>query len=234
MVMIAATTGGIWYYKSIYVSADGYESKCLIKFASNKYVFNRLAVSLSGTLGRGCKEYNQKIPETVSFSYRPVTKIKIFSFKNEGGKYPYSWDYPAYSLGGITYFNIDQYDSYKNNIDGLLIHEMTHNFQHYNSKISEGNSWVIEGLATYVDKKITNGEPNCMGNENIFSGYGCTARFFYYLEYKYPNAKVHNMVNFAMQNKNFDINMFKKWTGKTINELQKEFEYYKFRKIPKR
>ena len=116
---------------------------------------------------------------------------------------------------------------------GLNIHEMAHIIQRY----SAGESWVTEGIADYsrywlfLDKgeKI----PTIYREAKFTNGYGDAAHFLVWIQNKYDKDFI------AKVNRHYRLNdipsdMFKAYTGKTLNQLWKEFDKEFLSKQPSR
>lgn len=106
----------------------------------------------------------------------------------------------------------------------LLTHELTHAVQGYPSG---DPGWITEGIADYArylygPKEQKNWSlPNRLSDKQSYQdSYRTTGRFFVWLDVKYPGAvdKVHR----AMQERTFELGLFKTATGKSVDELWKE------------
>lgn len=106
----------------------------------------------------------------------------------------------------------------------LLTHELTHAVQMY----PRGDpGWITEGLADYArylygpkEQKNWALPTRLTEKQSYKDSYRTTGKFFVWLDAKYPGTvdKVHR----AMQEKTFDLTLFKTATGKSIDDLWKE------------
>ena len=241
MNFIFAIIINIYQTNKFNVNADQPLGFCNVRLASNDYVNIQDYTNLANKAKDICNQYSEKISNLVEFNYHPSSiQFIVFSYNHDKNKAAeYGYNYSAYSLNKIIYINYDQYSidsEFQINLSGVLIHEMTHNFQNYNNTNSF-NSWITEGMATYVDKKILNHEPICNQDDNAKSGYGCSARFFYFIELKY-NPNVVQQINKKMESGTYSDNDFYDYTkvsfngSKTLTQLIAEFEQYKYSSLP--
>ncbi|MFJ7726046.1 basic secretory protein-like protein [Neobacillus sp. NPDC097160] len=109
----------------------------------------------------------------------------------------------------------------------LFTHELTHIAQAY-PRYDDETWWVTEGIADYT--RYVYGPHNgswrlpeeVKGTDNYNSGYRVTARFFLWLNQQKNHSTV-DIINREMQHNTFDLDVFKKITGKTIDELWAEY-----------
>lgn len=132
----------------------------------------------------------------------------------------------AAASGNIVRFNPGWFVKNPGDID-VVTHEVMHITQSYPGDAGPG--WVTEGIADYVRYK--------MGVDNAGAGwtltpfsttqsynnaYRITARFFVWTEQHY-NKKLVKKLDTAMRGKTYDSSLWKTLTGKTVDELWKEY-----------
>lgn len=106
---------------------------------------------------------------------------------------------------------------------GMIVHELTHVVQAYPNP---NPGWVTEGIADYV--RISRFEPNARrprvrpNRDTYHDAYKTTAMFFEWVEKKYDKTLVTKL-NRAMREGKFKIELFKEYTGKTVDELWSEY-----------
>ncbi len=109
----------------------------------------------------------------------------------------------------------------------LVTHEVMHLVQSYPGQA--GPWWVTEGIADYV--RYVYGCDNARGgwflpgyspDQNYNNGYRVTARFFLWIENKVSPGFVKRL-DHAMRTGNFSDGIWKKLTGRNINELWKQY-----------
>jgi hypothetical protein len=106
----------------------------------------------------------------------------------------------------------------------LLTHELTHAVQGY--PVGDPG-WITEGIADYArhlyGPKVQKNWalPSKLNDKQSYKdSYRTTGRFFLWLDGKHPGAvdKIHQ----AMQERKFELELFKTTTGKTVDELWKD------------
>jgi hypothetical protein len=130
---------------------------------------------------------------------------------------------PAYCSGSEITINLDWLRKHPDDI-GLLTHELTHAVQAYPRGVP---GWFTEGMADYT-RKLYGPEkqpgwelPEKLTERNKYTdSYRVTGRFFIWLDEKHPGTvdKLHRKA----QNREFDIALFKEFTGATLDELWKQ------------
>jgi len=106
----------------------------------------------------------------------------------------------------------------------LLTHELTHAVQMY----PRGDpGWITEGIADYArhlygpkEQKNWALPTRLTERQSYKDSYRTTGKFFLWLDEKHPGTvdKIHR----AMQERTYDIGLFKEATGKSVEELWKE------------
>jgi hypothetical protein len=106
---------------------------------------------------------------------------------------------------------------------GMVIHELTHVVQAYPSP---DPGWVTEGIADYV--RIAHFEPQAprpridLSKATYHDSYKTSAMFLEWVEKKYDKQLITKL-NRVMRESSFKIELFKDYTGKTVDELWKEY-----------
>jgi len=146
--------------------------------------------------------------------FKPYPKVSL-SFKKD-------LDNPAAT--GRDFIGISaSYVREHTNDFGMIVHELTHVVQAYPSA---NPGWVTEGIADYV--RIARFEPNARrprvrpDRDTYHDAYKTTAMFFEWVEKKYDKTLVTKL-NCAMRERKFKIELFKEYTGKTVDELWSEY-----------
>lgn len=113
---------------------------------------------------------------------------------------------------------------------GSLVHEMVHVVQHIRG---DGPGWLIEGTADYV--RWFKYEPQSHGADVVWmrhlrhftprydASYRVTANFLDYVSRKYDPDIVAKL-NAAMRERRYDPDLWKQYTGKTVQELGDEWK----------
>lgn len=107
---------------------------------------------------------------------------------------------------------------------GMIIHEVTHVVQDYRRHRNPG--WLVEGVADYV--RLTMFEPQARRprinpeRASYRDAYKTTAMFLEWAE-KEHGAGLVKKLNRAMREGTFQLDLFKDYTGKTVDELWSEF-----------
>ncbi len=108
---------------------------------------------------------------------------------------------------------------------GLLVHELTHIIQSYPSPHP---GWVTEGIADYIRWAIYEGKPQdwfprSRKEQGYRDSYRVTAGFFLWLESDHAPGIVRRL-NAAMRARAYDDAIFEKASGKTLDQLWKEYQ----------
>lgn len=107
---------------------------------------------------------------------------------------------------------------------GMVIHELTHVVQSYHRGNTPG--WLTEGIADYI--RLSHFEPQARRprinpeKASYTDAYKTTAIFLEWVEKKYDEQLVKKL-NQAAREGRFQIELFKDYTGKTMDELWAEF-----------
>ena len=118
----------------------------------------------------------------------------------------------------------------KPNDVGCIIHELTHIVQSYTC----GPTWITEGIADYIRHKIPHDDGWKLSlryrkGDKYTIGYWVTASFFVFIEKKYDKDIVKKL-NRAMQKGEYKDELFKNYTGKSLDNLWEEYKEYKPKK----
>jgi hypothetical protein len=105
---------------------------------------------------------------------------------------------------------------------GMIIHEYVHVVQSYPKY---DPVWLVEGIADYIRYHVmepANAPRFDARRQRYTDGYGVTAAFLAWGEKKYDKDLVSKL-NVALREKKYKEEMWKESTGKTLDELWKEF-----------
>ncbi|MGC8885713.1 MAG: basic secretory protein-like protein [Verrucomicrobiia bacterium] len=173
--------------------------------------------------GELCAEWYPKIVELLnSEGFKPYDKIKIRFRNNMRGV-------AGTSRASIA-VSADYVRKYTNDF-GMIIHELTHIVQAY-PEPSKGYSkpgWLVEGIADFI--RIVHFEPQARrprinpDRASYKDAYKTTAIFLEWAEKQYDKELVKKL-NKPLREGKFKVEMFKEITGKTVDELWKEFTDY--------
>ncbi|MEO6582715.1 MAG: basic secretory protein-like protein, partial [Ferruginibacter sp.] len=152
--------------------------------------------------------------------------------------------YNAASNNTITFFIDDKYDGvaatsagtirynpawFKKNPEDIdvITHELMHVIQNYGDTNAPG--WITEGIADYVraTEGINNTRakwsmPEVTDKHNYNNSYRITARFFSWINQNYSSSFVKQLDE-TIRQKNYSEATWKQLTGKTVEELWKEY-----------
>lgn len=107
---------------------------------------------------------------------------------------------------------------------GMVIHELTHVVQSYPPRSKPG--WLTEGIADYI--RVVHFEPDARrpsidpAKASYRDSYKTTAIFLEWIE-KNQDRELIKALNRAMREGTFAVEIFKERTGKTVDELWKQF-----------
>lgn len=106
---------------------------------------------------------------------------------------------------------------------GAMVHETVHVVQSYRVRGNPG--WLVEGIADYI--RFFKYEPGKLGKINpqrarYDDSYRVTAAFLAYLTEKYDKDIVRKL-NKMMREGEYKKEIFQKWTGKTLEQLDEEW-----------
>lgn len=105
---------------------------------------------------------------------------------------------------------------------GMIIHEYCHVVQAYPQY---DPVWLVEGIADYIRYHVMEPEraPRFDARKQRYTdGYGVTAAFLAFVEKKY-DKEIVSKLNTALRQTKYKEEMWKELTGKTLDELWKEF-----------
>lgn len=106
---------------------------------------------------------------------------------------------------------------------GMVIHELTHVVQSYHH---DNPGWLVEGIADYI--RLAKFEPQAprpgfhAGRDRYTDGYKTTALFLEWIEQKH-DAQLVKKLNAACRAGTFRPELFKEFTGKTVDELWQDY-----------
>jgi hypothetical protein len=154
------------------------------------------------------KEYNKKSSKLVTFMIDP-------SYKGV-----------AATSNDIVRFNPKWFVSHLEDID-VVTHEVMHIVQNYGGNNVPG--WLTEGIADYVRNEFgVNNEKagwkltDYKAGQNYTNAYRITARFLVWIV-KNRNKKLVQKLDEAMRNGTYAPEMWTQLTGKTVDDLWKEY-----------
>lgn len=127
---------------------------------------------------------------------------------------------------GIVRINPEWMHKHPQDVD-VVTHEVMHIVQAYPADAGPG--WITEGIADYVRYKVGVNNaaggwklPEYNGKQNYTNAYRVTARFFVWVEKNYKKNFV-KVLNAEMRNKKYKSSFWEKETGKTVDELWKQY-----------
>jgi len=127
---------------------------------------------------------------------------------------------------GIVRINPEWMQKYPEDID-VVTHEVMHIVQSYPDDAGPG--WITEGIADYARYQfgINNDAghwslPDYKSTQSYENAYRVTARFFLWIETKRSKGLVKKLDN-AMRTKTYTVAFWQQATGKTVDELWKEY-----------
>ena len=131
----------------------------------------------------------------------------------------------AATSGKIVRYNPTWFVSHPGDID-VVTHEVMHIVQAYKG---DNPGWLVEGVADYVRYKFGVDNEGAgwsltpfNAKQNYTDAYRITARFLVWAEKNYDKKLVIKM-DAAMRNKTYTPGLWMKLTGKTVDELWKEY-----------
>ena len=162
------------------------------------------------------KLYFKIWPELVTMLGSPADKTHrdvSISFQKKMG-------HPAHASGQSIVISAEHLRKNPSDTIGVFIQELTHIIQHH-----QGPTWFIEGVADYTRFKLKNDDTwaaRCRKHINYdrpFGQYWNSTAFLLYLEDAYKKPIVRP-VSMAMRAKTYQKSLWKKLTGKTLEELE--------------
>lgn len=125
-------------------------------------------------------------------------------------------------------------DWFKKNLEGeargAVVHELVHVVQQYGGRRGEGNrnpGWLVEGLADWI--RWFNYEPEKLRphpnpeKAKYTDSYRTTGHFLDYVVRKYDKDLIRKL-NEVMRQRKYSDELWKQWTGKTLEELGDEWK----------
>jgi hypothetical protein len=162
-----------------------------------------------------CEAWYSRLNEQLkSEGYRPTTQISMTLRSDYNGV--------AYASGTRIRGSVKYFKSHPDDL-GAMIHETCHVIQRYQSRSNPG--WLVEGVADYVRFFVF--EPGKAGRVNpdrahYDQSYRTTATFLAYVSAKYDKDLVLKL-NKVMREGKYSDDVFKRLTGKTVQELDAEW-----------
>jgi hypothetical protein len=111
---------------------------------------------------------------------------------------------------------------------GAVVHEMVHIVQQYRRGRGENRNpgWMVEGLADYIrwflyEPEDKRPRPN-PARAKYTDSYRTTGAFLNYLVEKH-DKEIIKKFNAAMREGNYSADLWKDFTGKTVDELWEEY-----------
>jgi basic secretory peptidase family protein len=128
----------------------------------------------------------------------------------------------AYTSGGRITGSVAYFKRHPDDV-GAMVHETVHVVQSYRVRGNPG--WLVEGIADYV--RFFKYEPGKLGRispqrAHYDGSYRVTAAFLAYLTEKYDKEIVRKL-NKMMREGEYKKELFQKWTGKTLEQLDEEW-----------
>ncbi len=114
-----------------------------------------------------------------------------------------------------------------NDIPGVIVHELAHVVQAYSKDTGYDTGWLTEGIADYVrwfnfEPKAKRPHPQLKRNPKATGSYQTTGAFLFWTVGKYDRNLVKKL-NEAMYDGSYTPGIWKKLTGKTLEELNTEW-----------
>lgn len=172
-------------------------------------------------------EITAKLKETFFAVYPPL--VKRFN-KKSPARVMFVID-PGYDGVAATWndkvvFNPLWFKQHPGDID-VVTHEVMHIVQAYGD--TPGPGWLTEGIADYVryrygvdhagaDWKM----PDVTAEQHYTNSYRVAARFLVWLE-QHKDKKIVDRLDMIMRNHTYQDHIWKELTGKTVDELWKEY-----------
>jgi hypothetical protein len=160
------------------------------------------------------RQYPMICEELASSDYKPPTQIHM-ALRN---------DYRGVAATGGTRItgSVKYFKAHPDDI-GAMVHETVHCVQSYRGRNLPG--WLVEGIADYV--RFWKYEPGKAGRLNAdrakFDGsYRVTGAFLDYVSQKY-DAQLVTKLNAVLRDAKYDAAVWKKLTGKTVEDLNLEW-----------
>ena len=151
-----------------------------------------------------------------SDGFTPPSEVKIVFKKDMKGV--------AYTSGNVITIAAKWVQRHPDDY-GMVAHELTHVVQSYRDTPRDAG-WVVEGMADYV--RFFKYEPDAdlgpvnTGKAGYRDGYRTAAKFLSWIE-KTHDKDVIAQLNQALRNSEYKDSLFKKATGKSLDDLWDEF-----------
>ncbi len=128
----------------------------------------------------------------------------------------------AYTSGGQITGSVAHFKHHPDDV-GAMVHETVHVVQSY--RVPGNPGWLVEGIADYV--RFFKYEPGRLGRispqrAHYDGSYRVTAAFLAYLTEKYDKEVVRKL-NKMMREGEYKKEIFQKWTGKSLEQLDEEW-----------
>lgn len=155
-----------------------------------------------------------------SEGFKPADSLKIVLKNMEG---------VAYASGGTITISADWIKNHPDDI-GMVVHELIHVLQAYSYRRGENNrvdGWVTEGIADYLRFFMyeRNGDKTCRVNPErakYTDSYRTTGAFFDWIV-RTKDAGFVKRLNADCRKGVYSRDLFKEYTGSTLDELWDEF-----------
>jgi hypothetical protein len=161
------------------------------------------------------RQYPMLCDELMSDGFKPMTQIRMTLKSDYNGV--------AATGGGRITGSVKYFKSKPDDI-GAMVHETAHCVQNYKGRGNPG--WLVEGIADYV--RFWKYEPGKAGKVNpdrakYDASYRTTAAFLAFVSEKY-DPKLVNKLNAAMREGKYEVDIWKKLTGKSPEELNQQWK----------
>lgn len=177
------------------------------------------------------EEWYPKLVEMLpSNGYKAPTEVTLEYRDDMGGT-------PAYALGSKVSLNVGWFrKELKGEAKGSVIHELVHVVQNYwraartNRNPSPTPGWITEGIPDYIRwflyEPQTRGaemSPRAFENAKYDGSYRVSGNFLNWVTLTYDKQLVQKLNEAAREGK-YNEDLWKKWTGKTVQELGEEWK----------
>ncbi|TWR24466.1 secretory protein [Mucilaginibacter achroorhodeus] len=188
---------------------------------------NGYMLIVSGNDGNFDKALRQKLITTFFEVYPGIVKeYNKNSLKTVNFFIDTAYHGVAATDNGRVVFSASYMTKHPNDID-VVTHEVMHIVQDYGN--TNGPWWITEGIADYVRNEygIANQAagwklPDYKPTQNFDNSYRITARFFTWIE-KHVKKGTIKKLDDIMRKHTYSENTFKQLTGKTVEELWREY-----------
>jgi len=147
-----------------------------------------------------------------SEGYKPADSIMIVIRHMDG---------VGYASGRQIHISVNRVNSNPEGV-GVIVHELIHILQAYRGMKRE-DGWVTEGIADYLRFFVyeRNGEQTCRVNPDrhkYTDSYRITGAFFNWIVLTHDAGFIKKL-NAACRYRNYSIDLFREYTGLTVDEL---------------